>query len=148
MKCKKIWIPCQDDEPHDKHEQKNRQLELWKELHTSAATLSRTTQDTAGVDNRPFWATQTRLTPFAADILMMICQEWIKCMYHTVNNNDLKIWSHCSQNNMQFSSKTQQAVKHDMTNPRSLMKIQQFNWIIMQYEISTPHLIFQIFTRS
>ena len=43
-------------------------------LLTSAPTLSRITPDTAGVESNPFWPTHTRLTPFAADILIIICQ--------------------------------------------------------------------------
>ena len=42
-------------------------------LLTSDPTLSRIAADTAGVESNPFWPTQTRLTPFPAAILVIIC---------------------------------------------------------------------------
>ena len=46
---------------------------------TSAPVLSRITADTAGVDMRLFSPTQTRLTPLAAAIFVMICNKQKQC---------------------------------------------------------------------
>jgi hypothetical protein len=57
---------------------------------TSAAILSRIIADTAGVDKRVSCPTQTRLTPLAAAIFVMICnQKDIKSLRKFHQNDDV-----------------------------------------------------------
>jgi len=67
------------------------QLTKTSRLLTSTPTLSRITADTAGVESSPFWPTQTRLNPFPAAILVIICQ-WNKINFDRIYDFSIEVW--------------------------------------------------------